>query len=80
MKKGKDGARVIDKDDIGTKYGGDLTIYEPWIIHIDRGVKESLGHYRDKDTAQEVLDQRLKETHFGASLKRDYNIQIINVK
>ena len=79
MKKDKGGLRTIDTNKKGTKYGGDLTIYEPWIIHIDRGVKESLGHYRDKEMAQEVLDKRLKETHFSSSLKRDYNIQIINV-
>ena len=74
-----DTTRTIDGDEKGTKYGGDLTIFEPFIIHIDTGIRQSLGHFREKDMAQEVLDRHLKDIHFSSSLKKDYNIQIINV-
>ena len=74
-----DNVRVVEGDGKDTKYGGRLTIFEPFIIHLETGIKQSLGHFREKDMAQEVLERHLKDIHFSSSLKTDYNIQIINV-
>jgi len=74
-----DNVRVVDGDEKGTKYGGDLTIFEPFIIHIETNIRQSLGHFRDKDMAKNVLEKHLKKIHFSSSIKKDYNIQIINV-